>query len=160
MSAFRCTDGTCIPLSWRCDSKDDCHDGSDEAGCSNAKVCHNGQYECRITQLCIPHDWLCDNDYDCGQNDTSDEDLPTCYTTKKCLPNQTECTGGICIDTDKFCDGKFDCINDEYVEFCSMYYYIFSIIRITIQNDNCFNDFLFHFLISCKLLMLCEFYII
>lgn len=104
-------------MAWRCDSKADCSDRSDEADCKSMQ-CENGQYKCRYTQKCIPNDWLCDGDFDCSMNDTSDEDLPKCFKATQCLPNQTECTGGICIDTEKFCDGKFDCINDEYAEFC------------------------------------------
>lgn len=117
VSSFQCTDGTCIPMRWRCDSKSDCNDRSDEVDCKSVQ-CESGQYKCRYTQKCIPNDWLCDGDFDCSVNDTSDEDLPKCFKATQCLPNQSECTGGICIDTEKFCDGKFDCINDEYAEFC------------------------------------------
>uniref|UniRef100_A0A0N7ZD25 Uncharacterized protein n=1 Tax=Scylla olivacea TaxID=85551 RepID=A0A0N7ZD25_SCYOL len=31
---FQCvTSGTCVPISWHCDSVEDCSDGSDEANC-------------------------------------------------------------------------------------------------------------------------------
>lgn len=30
MNQFRCTDDTCIPISWACDGVEDCEDGSDE----------------------------------------------------------------------------------------------------------------------------------
>lgn len=72
---------------------------------------------------CIPHEWVCDKDFDCSGDDESDEDETLCQFKEKCLPNQSECasaagTGVICIDTEKFCDGHYDCINDEYTEYC------------------------------------------
>lgn len=72
---------------------------------------------------CIPREWLCDHDYDCGPFDRSDEDESLCKHKEKCAPNQSECSSAsgtttVCIDTEKFCDGHFDCVNDEYTEFC------------------------------------------
>lgn len=48
----------------------------------------------------------------------SDEDPTKCHTAKLCLPNQSECEGALCIDTEKFCDDKIDCINDELFNIC------------------------------------------
>lgn len=117
---FQCANGACIPLNWKCDSKSDCHDNSDELPslCANVKTCTDGQFQCRRTQQCIPSNWVCDGEKDCGADDTSDEDSVNCRRQQKCLPNQSECDGGLCLDTEKFCDGKFDCVNDEWVENC------------------------------------------
>lgn len=76
---------------------------------------------------CIPREWLCDHDQDCGPYDNSDEDESMCQLKEKCLPNQSECTGpngtsAVCIDTEQFCDGHFDCVNDEYTEYCGKIY--------------------------------------
>lgn len=72
---------------------------------------------------CIPHEWVCDKDFDCSGDDKSDEDETICQFKEKCLPNQSECVGAsgagaVCIETEKFCDGVFDCVNDEYTEYC------------------------------------------
>ena len=35
---FRCTDGTCININWKCDGDDDCTDKSDEQDCGNPNL--------------------------------------------------------------------------------------------------------------------------
>ena len=40
-NSFSCSNGKCVPQSYRCDGADDCYDQSDEAGCgthSNASL--------------------------------------------------------------------------------------------------------------------------
>lgn len=69
---------------------------------------------------------MCDGEKDCGAEDTSDEDSVNCRRQQKCLPNQSECAGGLCLDTEKFCNGKFDCVNDEWVENCRKWLNIYT----------------------------------
>ncbi|XP_055591150.1 low-density lipoprotein receptor-related protein 1 [Uranotaenia lowii] len=116
---FTCGDGKCIPHHWRCDSYTDCADGSDEIDCDRSHKCKEEQFQCKLTNRCIPRSWTCDGDADCGviekfrTIDVSDEDADLCRSSKHCLPTQTVCSNGKCLDIEKFCDGTWDCSNDE-----------------------------------------------
>lgn len=37
---FRCFDGSCIAMMWKCDREIDCHDGSDESDCGKFSTHH------------------------------------------------------------------------------------------------------------------------
>lgn len=64
---FACTSGRCIPLTLRCDSTDDCGDGSDESNCTCAK----GQFACSRRHQCIPIKYVCSGQQECA--DGTDE---------------------------------------------------------------------------------------
>lgn len=122
---FTCvSDGTCIPLSWKCDLAPDCADKSDEVDCgigSNVqnKCDSDDFFHCKYSQKCIPKSWLCDNVNDCGLIgkfnllDPSDEDKSQ-NCTKSCPPGMLSCSNGVCLPISKFCDGTVDCENDEF----------------------------------------------
>lgn len=114
---FTCvSDGTCIPLSWRCDLADDCADKSDETSCSIGSSIQNkcdgdDFFHCKYSRKCIPKTWLCDNVHDCGLIgkfnllDPSDEDKSQ-NCTKQCSPDSLQCSNGVCLPISKFCDGS------------------------------------------------------
>ncbi|XP_064646344.1 low-density lipoprotein receptor-related protein 1-like isoform X2 [Lineus longissimus] len=113
----------CISRSWFCDGTPDCPSGDDE-GPLSCPLCPAGQFECAVDKTCIPQAWQCDGRPDC--HDGSDESQETCDQLKrrpwsgagfpvhfKCRPNQYQCPGTTtCIDMEKVCDARKDCIRD------------------------------------------------
>ncbi|CAG2063484.1 unnamed protein product, partial [Timema podura] len=111
---FQCVNGTsqegayCVSLSAKCDSINDCSDGSDEIGCI-VDGCP-GNFQCSSGQ-CLKRHLVCNGIVDC--NDGTDES--ECETWK-CLFDEYQCPSGRCIPVLWQCDGKPDCDNhtDEF----------------------------------------------
>ncbi|XP_032148954.1 low-density lipoprotein receptor-related protein 2 isoform X4 [Sapajus apella] len=100
-SSFTCSNGRCISEEWKCDTDNDCGDGSDEMEsvcalhtCSlTAFTCANGR--------CVPYFYRCDFYNDCG--DGSDEEgclFRDCNATtefmcsnRRCIPHEFVCNG-------------------------------------------------------------------
>lgn len=105
---FKCKDGTCVPLSLRCDQQVDCIDGSDEIfeTCHNMGCQHNPEklFKCESDGRCISRDYHCDRYYDC--EDGSDE--KSCLE-KPCRPEEFRCSNGQCINTNRVCNLYYDC---------------------------------------------------
>lgn len=71
---YQCQNKKCVLKTWRCDSDDDCGDGSDELECSTSPpgaLCQYHQFTCHSNNQCIPRSYHCDNEKDCI--DGSDE---------------------------------------------------------------------------------------
>ncbi|XP_075232916.1 sortilin-related receptor-like [Lycorma delicatula] len=119
---FKCEDGTCIPLWWKCDDVKDCNDGSDEFGCEKPSedkgqksnnsstvllICQARQFQCN-SGICIPDSWVCDGIKDCDKG----EDEAHCSKKLECRPDQSKfrCRkDGSCISLSLVCDGIKQC---------------------------------------------------
>lgn len=125
---FQCTDGVCVPefvfLQWlgiscsylqdskytfrsvRCDSEDDCDDGSDEKACSFVN-CPDGHFRCD-DHSCIPQSWVCDAFADC----LNGADEVDCVPYSKTAINIST---DMCALTSSFLCGDGACVPYEFV---------------------------------------------
>ncbi|XP_069107317.1 prolow-density lipoprotein receptor-related protein 1-like [Argopecten irradians] len=114
---FQCNNHRCIPYVWRCDTDNDCGDGSDEPQDCRNMTCMDGYIKCD-TGRCIPSDWQCDGDVDCGPEDHSDEDNARCTQTT-CDPTYFQCDNKHCIPSRWKCDFDNDCRDGSDEKNCS-----------------------------------------
>uniref|UniRef100_A0A3B4ZHF0 LDL receptor related protein 8 n=1 Tax=Stegastes partitus TaxID=144197 RepID=A0A3B4ZHF0_9TELE len=92
---FRCANGECVRLTWKCDGDPDCKDKSDESDCRDFTTfvkCLHGDRDLKVKFLvCVALTALL-----------------TCPT--KCEgPLKFLCKNGECIDSSKVCDSVKDC---------------------------------------------------
>ncbi|KAJ4936463.1 hypothetical protein JOQ06_001055 [Pogonophryne albipinna] len=101
---FRCANGECVRLTWKCDGDPDCKDKSDEFECP-LLTCRPDEFQCGDGS-CIHGTKQCNKVLDCP--DHSDES--GCVNATKCEgPLKFLCKNGECIDSSKVCDSVKDC---------------------------------------------------
>ena len=83
---FKCIKHYCIPWSYVCDGKWDCHQGYDESFCWPKKECTN-LFKCRASEICIHLENVCDNFIDCPL----EEDEKYCGLKHTTCPSICQC---------------------------------------------------------------------
>lgn len=106
---LQCADAKqCLHESYRCDSMNDCQDGSDEKDCPTLvpnQCVPEKQFQCASSKICIPKSWYCDGNPDC--EDSSDE--PSTCGQIECPSNHFKCDNSKCVFKSWICDGRDDC---------------------------------------------------
>ncbi|KAJ8737311.1 hypothetical protein PYW07_000582 [Mythimna separata] len=105
----RCDETRCIEQTRRCDGRNDCYDGTDEANCPS-RSCGADDYQCRSGH-CIESSRRCNSVYDCPDQD----DELGCA----CRSDEFRCErDGACIEERKRCDGETHCADGSDEQNC------------------------------------------
>ncbi|KAG2459291.1 LRP2 protein, partial [Polypterus senegalus] len=105
---FTCMNGRCIRAQWKCDTDNDCGDGSDELERVCAfHTCDPTLFTCGNGR-CVPYHYRCDYYNDCGDN--SDE--AGCLFRPCDANTEFTCNNGRCIAKEYVCNGINNCYDN------------------------------------------------
>ncbi|CAH0400220.1 unnamed protein product [Chilo suppressalis] len=153
---FTCAPGACIPLSWVCDRRNDCVDGSDEVGCERqtpppgtGPTCALDETPCNDGRGCVKDDHFCDGVAQCA--DLSDETL--CGPIGNKTPVQCSGSdwflcddGALCIPRTKVCDSHQNCYDGTDETNCTETHPTQQLISIGVDHSSINST---SFLVSC-----------
>ncbi|XP_075211994.1 terribly reduced optic lobes isoform X4 [Lycorma delicatula] len=115
---FVCDVTRCIPDSKVCDGDKDCSDNTDEQSCEpKKKACSHGEWQCNDGS-CIPDYLRCNRQHDCPSDYSDEENCP-----EPCHPNEFKCGNGVCILSERHCDGIVHCNDKTDEENCTDFHY-------------------------------------
>lgn len=112
---FCSASNACILKKFRCDGKQNCPFGEDEADCKTPNHCPLDSFQCQDGE-CVKEVFRCDSKYDC--RDKSDEHNCSHVEHHVCPPNHFSCGGRYCISERFICDGVSDCDGGEDEAHC------------------------------------------
>ncbi|KAF2354429.1 Laminin IV [Trinorchestia longiramus] len=99
LDQFSC-DGVCFPDIIRCNNRDECVDGTDEADCPGK--CADSEWRC-VDGTCIPSNLRCNGLLNCYDN-SDEEGCP-----ESCSADEWACEDGLCIPAHLRCNGLINC---------------------------------------------------
>ncbi|XP_052741999.1 sortilin-related receptor isoform X1 [Bicyclus anynana] len=151
---FTCSPGICIPLSWVCDSANDCSDGADERSCTRTPTgvprCDADSTPCADGLACIRDSQLCDGVIDCADHSDEQHCANKHKTEVECPARYFQCDDGTrCLWQVMVCNGHQDCYDGSDEANCSSdaseeHFYQFLGIGVDQSSINSTS-----FLISC-----------